>query len=117
MKRETIITYDESDYELLRKHLDDAPRPCKSCNMGVACCGCPDAREWDKQHQDIKDAGLVEALDLLWSYRDEECELRDMKSELRAMESELAKRKKELVAASLWRVIDDGSAKEIKAFK
>lgn len=54
MKRETIITYDESDYELLRKHLDDAPRPCKSCNMGAACCGCPDAREWDKQHQDIK---------------------------------------------------------------
>lgn len=40
-----------------------------------------------------------------------------MKSELRAMESELAKRKKELVAASLWRVIDEGSAKEIKAFK
>lgn len=109
MKRETIITYDESDYELLRKHLNDAPRPCKSCNVGAGCCGCPDAREWDKQHQDIKDAGLVEALDLLWSYRDKECELR-------AMESELAKKKDELVEASLWSVLDEGSAKEIKAF-
>ena len=117
MKRETIITYDESDYELLRKHLNDAPRPCKSCNMRAECCGCPDVRKWNEQHQDIKDAGLVEALDLLWSYRDKKYELSAMKSELRAMESDLAKKKNELVAASLWGVLDEGSAEEIKAFK
>lgn len=40
-----------------------------------------------------------------------------MESELRAMESDLVKKKNELVAASLWGVLDEGSAEETKAFR
>lgn len=63
----------EKGLKLLKKPLPE--NPCSTCNMGVACCGCPDGRMYREKAEPYKNLGVYDIA----------CDLRD-----------IAKRQKEI---------------------
>jgi|InofroStandDraft_1065614.scaffolds.fasta_scaffold08063_4 hypothetical protein len=59
MKRTENILIEDSDYELLQEVLPDSP--CDSCDLGLACCGCPEERNYSEKVKPYKDSGVYEA--------------------------------------------------------
>ena len=59
MKRTEYILIEDSDYELLQEVLPDSP--CDSCDLGLACCGCPEERNYSEKVKPYKDSGVYEA--------------------------------------------------------
>ena len=59
MKRTGNILIEDSDYELLQEVLPDSP--CDSCDLGLACCGCPEERNYSEKVKPYKDSGVYEA--------------------------------------------------------
>ena len=59
MKRTENILIEDSDYELLQEVLPDSP--CDSCDLGLACCGCPVERNYSEKVKPYKDSGVYEA--------------------------------------------------------
>ena len=59
MKRTENILIEDSDYELLQEVLPDSP--CDSCDLGLACCGCPEGRKYSEKVKPYKDSGVYEA--------------------------------------------------------
>ena len=47
MKRTENILIEDSDYELLQNVLPD--NPCDRCSLGMACCGCPEGRDYSEK--------------------------------------------------------------------
>lgn len=70
----------EEGLELLKKPLPK--NPCSTCNMGVACCGCPEGREYLDRVEPYKELGVYDIA----------CELRDIAS----MEKEIKEKQKEV---------------------
>ena len=54
MKRTENILIEDSDYELLQKVLPD--NPCDRCSLGMACCGCPEGRDYSEKVKPYKGA-------------------------------------------------------------
>lgn len=65
--------FTEESLELLKTPLPK--NPCATCNMGVACCGCPDGRMYHEKVEPYKKLGVYDIA----------CDLRD-----------IAKRQKEI---------------------
>ena len=59
MKRTEKTLIEDSDYELLQEVLPDSP--CDSCDLGLACCGCPEERNYSEKVKPYKDSGVYEA--------------------------------------------------------
>ncbi len=59
MNRTENILIEDSDYELLQEVLPDSP--CDSCDLGLACCGCPEERNYSEKVKPYKDSGVYEA--------------------------------------------------------
>ncbi len=59
MKITENILIEDSDYELLQEVLPDSP--CDSCDLGLACCGCPEERNYSEKVKPYKDSGVYEA--------------------------------------------------------
>ena len=59
MKRTENILIEDSDYELLQNVLPD--NPCDRCSLGMACCGCPEGRDYSEKVKPYKDSGIYEA--------------------------------------------------------
>lgn len=59
MKRTENILIEDSDYELLQEVLPDSP--CDSCDLSLACCGCPEERNYSEKVKPYKDSGVYEA--------------------------------------------------------
>lgn len=52
-------TFDKEDVELIKRYLPDSP--CKSCDAGIGCCGCPEQRDYEATYvKPLKDAGVYE---------------------------------------------------------
>lgn len=60
MKKEVIITYDESDYALLRySTLLKLPKsPCINCSLVRGCCGCEENTKYKLAWKPYEDAGI-----------------------------------------------------------
>lgn len=72
--------FTKESLKLLKKPLPE--NPCSTCNMGVACCGCPEGREYLERVEPYKELGVYDIA----------CELRDITS----MERELEEKQKEI---------------------
>lgn len=71
MKKTVTIEFEERDYEILRRHLNDEESPCLTkCKYmdQSSCCGCPDHRNWAKKRSEVEEAGLVDVLTELQEY-------------------------------------------------
>lgn len=71
MKKTVTVTLEPNDYEILKRHLDDHASPCATkCRPSdrMACCGCPEHREWKQMQAEVEEAGLSEVLSDLQTY-------------------------------------------------
>lgn len=55
-KVETIL--EDGDKLLIFSKLPEDP--CNRCDMGIACCGCPDKTKYEKKIQSYKDHNVLE---------------------------------------------------------
>lgn len=60
MRTETIVRFEESDFELLKGVIPS--NPCQKCSPAerAACCGCIDEKEYKRQMKPFVDAGIEE---------------------------------------------------------
>lgn len=72
--------FTEKSLELLKKLLPK--NPCSTCEMGPACCGCTEGREYLERVKPYKELGIYDIA----------CELRDIAS----MEKEIKEKQKEV---------------------
>lgn len=66
MKVTITTTYEDGDMEIVK---NAPPSPCERCDMGAACCGCPERRVWDERYGDeIRKRHLEDAVRAYHAY-------------------------------------------------
>lgn len=93
MKKETTVTFEESDFELLK---GDIPRdPCLKCTPAerMSCCGCHERRDYNEKMKPFSEASINEYAQTFLYLRDSLSQLqlitRDMKSEIENLPEQL----------------------------
>ena len=66
--------------ELLKTPLPK--NPCSTCGMGIACCGCPKGREYDKRVKPYKELGVYDIALSLRHIADLEREIKEKQNEV-----------------------------------
>lgn len=66
----------DGDFRLITERKQD---PCIKCTMGVACCGCPESREYRQFIDQVKAAGVLTLRQKYQAY----AEIQDRINELR----------------------------------
>lgn len=97
MRKETIVKFEESDFELLKGGIPS--NPCQKCTPAerAACCGCPAEREYRQQMKPFIDAGIEEYAQTFLDLHNGLDTLRNLVREMRSDIEHLPKELREIV--------------------